>query len=112
MVVLLGAITSALSLIALYRVISLTTAQRIDRARDVTTDSLAHLERGETPEQSTATLIGMRGGVLPSLPPPPAWQPQVDAALAQGRLVEERQGANLLIVGARRSAERTVWAGY
>jgi signal transduction histidine kinase len=111
-IVLLGAVTSALSLIATFKVLSLTTAQRIERARDVTADALEHLSRGETPERGTATLIGMRGGTLPSLPPPAAWQPEIDAALAAGHVLEQQRGDNMLIVGARRAGDRLVWAGY
>lgn len=109
-VVLLSGVTSALSLILTFRVLSVTNTQRLDRARDLSNDTLERLARGET--DATASLIGMRGGALPSAAPPATWRPKIDAALTSGRLVEEPQGAATLIVGARRAGDRVVWVGY
>jgi signal transduction histidine kinase len=109
-VVLLSGITSALSLILTFRVLSVTNNQRLDRARELSHDTLARLARGET--DTTASLIGMRGGALPSAAPPAEWRPKIDEALAAGRLVEEPHGAGTLIVGARQTGDRVVWVGY
>jgi signal transduction histidine kinase len=109
-VVLLGAVTSALSLFALYRVLTITTAQRIERAREVASEELERMVRGGTPEG--ASLIGLRGGTLEMKPPPAAWHGAVNEAVASGGLVEKTFGVNTLVVVARAVDGRTFWAGY
>jgi signal transduction histidine kinase len=109
-VVVLGALTSALSLIALWRVLSITAATRIERAREVEHEELARMLAGG-PDQGAA-LIGMRGGSVESAQPPPAWRAAFDRAVAGQTIVEEPQGASTLILGARSDGTRQVWAGY
>jgi signal transduction histidine kinase len=109
-IVVLGALTSALSIVALWKVLSLTTAQRIERAREVENEELERMLAGG--EDSGAALIGMRGGLVGKVEPPAAWRASLDKAIARGGLVEEPQGASTLIMDVRSSGGRTVWAGY
>jgi signal transduction histidine kinase len=116
-VVLLGALTSALSLVALWRVLSITTAQRLERARDVAQEELDRLVSGSG-ENPGATLVGMRAGELSAAAPPPplppmAWRHAIEAARQQGKLVEERVGASTLVAVTRDlGGGRVAWAGY
>jgi signal transduction histidine kinase len=111
-VVLLGALTSALSLVALWRVLSITTAQRLERARDVAQEEIDRLVSGSG-ENPGATLVGMRAGELNAAAPPGEWRHAVEAARGKGALVEERVGNSTLVVVTRDlGGGRVVWAGY
>jgi signal transduction histidine kinase len=109
-VVVLAALTSALSLLALYRVLSITTAQRVDRAREVESEELTRMLTGG--EDPGTALVGMRGGDLGRTPPPAEWRGALERARAAGAILEEPLGASTLIVGTRSQDGRIVWAGY
>ncbi len=120
-IVVVGAVMSALSLLALWRVLSLTTEGRIERARDGLVTELELLARtspalgkealATTPQSS---LIGMRGGfwdgqhsesALYGLPQ--EWRSAVMSTLTQAKerqaltVLERRQGQSTLLVAAR-----------
>jgi signal transduction histidine kinase len=61
-VALLSVISCAVSLAALTRVLSLTHAQRMERARDAAAQELALLRRGGPEAPAQPTVLGMRGG--------------------------------------------------
>src|SRR6478609_6931563 len=69
-VALLSVISCAVSLVALARVLSLTHAQRLERARDAVTHELSVLrhERSAAPPglPKATTMLGMRGGYVTS----------------------------------------------
>lgn len=127
-VILLGVITSALSLVALVRVISSTTGQRVERGRSGVQAELARLaEAGPQPEaesRSVSGLIGMRGGTAsgeaaPIAGLPPEWRPDVRrtlelAARSRQRVTtESRIGPGTLVVSAEPTGSGPlVWAGY
>ena len=109
-VVLLGALTSALSLVALVRVLSITTAQRLERARDATVEDLGRMAADTS---LSATLVGMRAGTLGVNAPPAEWSHAIDAALQRHSLIEESLGPSTLIVATRPAPDgKTLWAGY
>lgn len=79
----LGVFTAALSAVALYRAISTTTFQRIERAHEAIQEELAHLQTdGESLDASY--VVGMRAGVTTNLNDiaphvPGIWQPFMSA---------------------------------
>ena len=128
-VVFLGVITSGLSLVALVRLYSTTTQQRVERARDNVGDEVAFLaaqpaaDRDEALRAPRTTVIGMRGGYLdrgeaPDGSAPEAWRPTVARAIREAQtdravLVDGPLPDATLVVGARRAADGSVaWAAY
>ncbi len=123
---------SALSLTALWRVLSLTTEGRIERAREGLSSELERLSQA-TPWQArealatapASALIGMRGGycraedrdsVLSGLPAD--WRVTVRSALSHAAqrkapaVMELRQGLSTLLVAARpANGQQLAWAG-
>jgi signal transduction histidine kinase len=114
-IVLLGVLTSALSVMALVQLLTTSTAQRVERARDAVTeevDRLAHVP-SELSEPTFAGFIAMRGGVWTGEESPPGLPANLvepaRAAIAKsraenGRAVVESAapGGGTLIVAARR----------
>jgi signal transduction histidine kinase len=87
-VAVLGVFSSALSGVALYRAISVSTALRIERARDVVREELAQLASGNPAELEAPSVIGMRGGAVRSAAEiaarvPAAWRPHLAEAAAR-----------------------------
>jgi signal transduction histidine kinase len=118
-IVLLGAVTSALSLIALVKVLSITTAYRLERGREVLRDELDRALAAPAAEPTGTSLIGVRAGVISDGAPaaPAAWRAAIDRTLVEARssgraFREEEQGDSTLLVGARVDGARTAWAGY
>jgi signal transduction histidine kinase len=129
-VVFLGVITSGLSLVALVRLLSTTTQQRVERARDNVAEETGLLASGrgaggeqplEVPPRSA--VIGMRGGYVdadrPQSNAPEAWRATVDRALhdaaTTGKLVvlDDPLPDATLVVGARMASPEVVaWAAY
>ena len=113
-IVLLGVLTSALSVMALVQLLTTSTAQRIERARDAVVeevDRLAHAP-SELAEPTRASLIAMRGGVWSADTSPPSLPANlvdpVRAAVAKsraenGRAVVETPaaGGGTMIIAAR-----------
>ena len=117
-IVLLGVLTSALSVMALVQLLTTSTAQRIERARDAVTEEVDHLARApsELDEPSRTGLIAMRGGVWTADASPPSLPAYlvepVRAAVAKsrtdgGRAVVETpaSGGGTLIVAVRPVAD-------
>ncbi|MDB4934802.1 MAG: Flagellar sensor histidine kinase FleS [Labilithrix sp.] len=117
-ILLLGVLTSALSVVALVQLLTTSTAQRVERARDSVVEEVDRLSRApsELSEPSRSTLIAMRGGVWtadttpPSLPAPLV--EAVRSVVAKGRaesghavLETAAQGGGTLVVAARRVAD-------
>jgi signal transduction histidine kinase len=141
-VILIGVLTSALSLIALVRVLSVTAVQRRERAQQAVRQELDRLAAAGPAGAAeilaappALTLIGLRGGVWDGKTPlaatsgqrelfpglPPDWRPvlvQALSASAAGRdhaVVEQALGGGLLIVAAAPPAlpgRGVVWVGY
>jgi signal transduction histidine kinase len=72
-IVLLGVVTSALSVLALVQLLTTSTAQRVERARDAVGEEVDRLARApaELSEPTRSGLIAMRGGVWVGDAPPP-----------------------------------------
>jgi signal transduction histidine kinase len=128
-VIIIGVITSALSLTALVKVISVTTAQRRERAHEALQKELDRLAAAgvagaaemlaSPPAQS---LVGMRGGYCQKADPaalPAEWRGAILKALSaaaekSGRSnIEEGRGSGQLLVAAEPAAGGGFfWAGY
>lgn len=137
-VILLGVVTSALSLIALVRVISLSTGQRVDRGRAGVQTEIARLAADATrpdalAESPRSGLVGMRGGYVRvsgaepggavTVPAPPGlpadWRTAVDAAIAgaarhgQRTLAETTLPVGTLVIAAQPAPPAGLaWVGY
>jgi signal transduction histidine kinase len=121
-VVLLGVLTSVLSLIALQHLVVTSTSQRVERARDNVAEEVDHLARDPHAiiEPPAMGFVGMRAGVWdgeghPDALPGP-WVEPVRAAIfesraAGARVAREAQiGPATLVVAAAPSARGgTVW---
>ncbi len=130
-ILLLGVITSALSVAALIQLLSTGTVQRIERSRDVVAEEVERLAKAGTAAtgapESTSTLIGVRGGFWSAnaVPRdlPGDWAPLVGEVVQASR---ERHGSvtrewplgvGTLVVSARPALSqdtpaRTVWAAF
>jgi signal transduction histidine kinase len=123
-ILLLGALTSALSLIALVRLYSVSTAQRVERARETVVETEQRMERdpGALATPSPSGFVGLRAGtwrrVGTGAPPdglPADWAPQVRATLAQAAFTGARAtsdaplGDSTLVVAASPDG---AWAAY
>lgn len=125
-VVLLGVLTSVLSLAALVQLLSTTTVQRVERARDGVVDELDRLAKNpsQISEPSSIAVVGMRAGAWDgraAAPPgvPPAWAEPLRGVVAastarQGRVVEEVPvGEATLVVAAEPGTPgSSVWVGF
>jgi signal transduction histidine kinase len=129
-VLFLGVITSGLSLVALVRLLSTTTQQRVERARDNVAEEASllaaeHTSAIEKPLEipPRSAVIGMRGGYVDLLHPrsnaPEAWRPTVDRALREAAagdrivVLDAPITEATVVVGARRASDGGVaWAAY
>ena len=126
-IVLLGVLTSALSLVALVRLLSTSTAQRVERAREGVVDEVDRLarDRAQIVELPASGVIGMRGGVWSDddAALPPDWAAPVASAVRASAeshapsMVDAKIGGATLVVAARPRSEGggaggTVWAGF
>ncbi|MES1171712.1 MAG: HAMP domain-containing sensor histidine kinase [Bacteroidota bacterium] len=127
-VILLGVVTSALSLVALVRVISLSTSQRVERGRQGVQTEVARLANpGATDDARSprSGLIGMQGGVVggeqgvSSSSLPRDWHAPLVRVLAAARGARERVTtettlpAGILVVSAQpRPSGETAWVAY
>lgn len=132
-VIVIGVITSALSIIALARVVASTAGQRRERALDAVNLQIERLVTAPPAqsakvlrEPAAGTMIGMRGGYLDPQQGvssaglddlPAAWREPLTrvvkgSAQRHGRLVrEESLGSALLVLGAEPAAGGIAWAG-
>ncbi len=112
-IVLLGVLTSALSVVALVQLLTTSTAQRVERARDALTEEVDRLARtpSELTEPIRSGIIAMRGGVWVGDTPPagvPARMAEparaaVAKSRAEGRRVVDQiaEGDGTHVVAAR-----------
>jgi signal transduction histidine kinase len=125
-VLVLGVIVSALSAVALVRLFTVSTRQRVERARDEATAEAALL--AQSPEQvlspSAGNIVGMRGGTWDGVGSPRsipgAWLEIVRDSVRASReshaatVLEQPLGESHFVVVARpalTSGALTVWAG-
>jgi len=126
-ILVLGVLTSALSLFALVQLFQTSMAQRVERARDSVTDEVDRLARdpgavGETP---VSTFVGMRGGVfregnrldgVPSDWGEPIARAARSSRASQARAIEQTVlPVGTLVVAARRTdadPELSSWSAY
>jgi len=134
-ILILGVVTSGLSLAALLRALSLNDGQRLERAREMvgveldrliaTTPSIAAL--GETAQSS---YLGMRGGWITRAADlenrsdlPAAWSPRLQRALAESEarrheggvariVLDAAEGSSTFVVACAPAGDRFAWAGY
>ena len=98
-VALLGLLTAALSAAALYRAISVTRAQRLERGREAVRDEIGRLAAlGPAGIASTfSTVVGLRGGLATGAMAPAQIAAAVPAGWREGmRAVATRAAANVL----------------
>jgi signal transduction histidine kinase len=124
-IIVLGVLTSALSLAALVQLLKTSTAQRVERARDGVVEEAVRLAADPAllVEPSTTGVIGMRGGAWNERDAigavPPEWRAPLEATLRasaaeHGRVVRETPaGAGTLVLCALPAANGGVaWAGF
>ena len=129
---LLGAITSALALVALERALTMSAAQRVERARDAVTSELDRLallpaSGSALAAPARSTYVGLHGGWLVDVAEvekvelPPAWQPALsrtvgDAARSHKSAVTQTAlGQSTLILAAAPSSSASLgyaWTGF
>ncbi len=124
-ILLLGVLTSALSVMALVQLLSTSQAQRIERAREAVAEEVERLTRSPASivEPPTFGTVGMRAGVVAGEPPaglPEGWAAPLRAAADEGRrggarLVREAPlGGGTLVLGVRPAAgpspDAVTWA--
>jgi signal transduction histidine kinase len=117
-IVVLGIVLSALSLIALVRILSVTTEQRLERGREVVREEVERLAERNLLEGTT--LIGLRAGRAAAVAAlPDSWRPTVAAAVAQSRaqkapaLGEAPVDRGTLVTYARPLADGDIaWGAY
>ena len=124
-ILLLGIVTSGLSVAALWRALSLSEAQRLERAREAVQGELELLARtptgGQTAAVPRATYVGLRGGKvagvedvarIEGLPEPWAQvlRRAVAAAASTDRvLLDEALAGGRLVIGCARVADGYLW---
>jgi signal transduction histidine kinase len=123
-ILLLGAIVSALSVSALIHLLTTTTRQRVERAREGVTEEVTRLVQDprRLVEGPANSVVGMRAGVWADGSAPVAlpegWREPVLAAVAVGRLVDGVSsstvalGDSTLVVAAKPSGQKVAWAGF
>jgi signal transduction histidine kinase len=124
-VVLLGVLTSVLSIIALEHLLTTSTAQRVERARDGVSEELDRIARDPSAvsEPSVSAIVGMRGGVWDGEGAPPtmpeSWveplRDVVRSSLDEGLRMEREVpiGNATLVIAARPAAPgRAAWTGF
>jgi signal transduction histidine kinase len=124
-VVLLGVLTSVLSLVALVHLLTTSTAQRVERARDGVGEELDRIARDpeSVAQPSVSAIVGMRGGVWDGEGTPPgvpdAWREPirdvVKSSLDDGLRVERDvpvANATLVIAARPASPGRVAWTAF
>ncbi|HEU4535563.1 MAG TPA: hypothetical protein VFS00_15655, partial [Polyangiaceae bacterium] len=89
-ILLLGVLTSALSVMALVQLLSTSQVQRIERAREAVAEEVERLARSPAAivDPPTFGTVGMRAGLLAEGPPPglpEGWSAPLAAAADEGR---------------------------
>jgi signal transduction histidine kinase len=95
-IILLGALTWTLSVFALVQLLSTSTANRVERARDAIVEEVESLARtpGRVADRTPTTLVGLHAGVWVGDDPPRSLSPQrralVESAVREARVANER----------------------
>ncbi|MGO8996173.1 MAG: sensor histidine kinase [Polyangiaceae bacterium] len=95
-ILLLGVLTSALTLAALVQLLSTTTKQRVERVHDGVAEEVDKIARNPASvDQPYTTWIGMRGGTWteahgPSVAPPSGWDGEMRLTLRESQSSGER----------------------
>ncbi len=117
-----GVVTAALSADALYRSISVTHAQRIERAREAVHEELDRLAAlGPAANATTSAVVGLRGGIVPRARAaeaiaalvPPKWAPTLQAMLSGQAPIEamvDLDGGQLIAGIAPTGGDSLRWA--
>jgi signal transduction histidine kinase len=134
-ILVLGVLTSALTLAALVQLLSTTTKQRVERVHDGVAEEVDKIAKNPASvEEPYTTWIGMRGGTWtdahgPSVAPPAGWEEAMQRAVRASRESNERvvtetpAGDATLVMAAEPSAPGapgaelsapplTAWAGF
>jgi signal transduction histidine kinase len=129
-IALLGVVTTALSLLALYRALTLSEALRIERGRDALSGELGRLARLQPSAEALAgpqatTYVGLRGGWLDDATGaakleavPAAWRPLLTdtvaaAASSHARVITEHAlPPSRLLLAAEPAEHGFAWTGY
>jgi signal transduction histidine kinase len=130
-ILLLGVLTSALTLAALVQLLSTTTRVRVERVHDGVIEEVDKIARNPAAlDQPYTTWIGLRGGLWsdtagPTVSPPADWMPEMtkvahDSRATAARVVHEVPlGEATLVVaaeplanGAGAGGAQTAWAGF
>lgn len=124
-VVVLGVLTSVLSLFALVQLLKTSMTQRIERARDGVSEEVDHLSRrADVTEPPANGFVGMRGGVWDGQGEPEAipasWRAPLRATVERARASGQRtieelplgEATFVVAVEPPRGAPGSVWAGY
>jgi signal transduction histidine kinase len=125
-VAVLGLLTAGLSADALYRAISVTRAQRLERGREAVRDELDRLAGpGDEVAATVSPIVGMRGGVAfgvnraaaVAAAVPPAWRNEMETLAARAattaapvEVEAEIDGGQLVARMVRPSPQRLLWA--
>jgi signal transduction histidine kinase len=123
-VAVLGLATAGLSADALYRAISVTRTQRLERGREAVRDEIDRLAvEGVGTPAPFSPIVGMRSGVVSGAnrtmgsAVPLAWRPEMEKVAdlasrgaAPVDLEAEIDGGQLVVRAARRSPDRLLWA--
>ena len=129
-ILLLGVLTSALTLAALVQLLSTTTKQRVERVHDGVAEEVDKIAKNPASvEEPYTTWIGMRGGTWtddhgPSFPPPAGWGGEMERAVREARaggrrvVLEAPMGDSTLVMAAEPAlasggtAGLVAWAGF
>jgi signal transduction histidine kinase len=127
-VLLLGVLTSALTLAALVLLLSTTTKQRVERVHDGVAEEVDKIAKNPASvDEPYTTWIGMRGGTWtdahgPSIAPPAGWGEQLERAVRESQRTGARavlrtpMGDSTLVMAAEPALgpahELTAWAGF
>ena len=120
----LGVFSAALSADTLYRAISVTTAQRVEHARELVTDEVARLASGAGDSPEAGSVIGMLGGVARSAPAiaaaaPADWAAPLTAIAARASSVRRPEDLHASLASGELVARiapladgRLAWAAF
>jgi signal transduction histidine kinase len=121
-ILLLGALVSALSVGALARLLTVSTAHRVERARDEVLEEVERLVREPAAlrEAAPGGVVGMRAGIQRGAEPrelPPSWVSAVARALREHRgqsgarwSAIERGSSTFVVATLAKDADTTAWA--
>ena len=107
-IILLGVVTWTLSVFALVQLLSTSTTNRVERARDAMLDEMEHLARtpARVGDRTPTTLVGLHAGVWVGDERPRALAPEREAAVRQA--VEEARARGIQVVHETASTAGTV----